>query len=122
VDELGHVLLTVSGVTALDVTDELPGPPSAGRVGKLERPERAGGLLEVGTAGGDLVDQVLNTDDTELAELLLNDRVVGDGDALAIDLGVSALVDELLDGLHVGLTVRLATGLKVQTAKQLTRR
>lgn len=41
---------------------------------------------------------------------LLNDRVVGDGDALLVDLGVAPLVDELLDRLkvreavgHVGL-------------------
>jgi hypothetical protein len=44
------------------------------------------------------------TDDTLLAELLLDDRVVGDGDSLTVDLGVSSLVDQLLDGLQVGFT------------------
>lgn len=105
VDELGDVLLAVAGVTALDVAGELPGAPAAGGVRQLEGPEAGGDLLEVGAAGGDLVNEVLNADNAELAELLLDDRVVGDGDALAADLGVSALVDKLADGLEVGLTV-----------------
>jgi hypothetical protein len=45
------------------------------------------------------------TDDAKLAELLLDDGVVGDGDALAVDLGVAALVDELADRLEVDLAV-----------------
>ena len=45
------------------------------------------------------------TDDTEFAEELLDDRVVRDGDALAVGLGVSALVDEFADRLEVGLAV-----------------
>ena len=45
------------------------------------------------------------TDDTVLAEELLNDGVVGDGDSLTVGLGVSALVDELTDGLEVRLAV-----------------
>jgi hypothetical protein len=60
VDELGHVLLPVTGVAALDETDELPGPPAAGGVGELEGPQGGRGLLEVGAAGGDLVNEVLN--------------------------------------------------------------
>jgi hypothetical protein len=51
------------------------------------------------------VNEVLHADNAELAELLLDDGVVGDGDALALDLGVTALVDELADGLEVGDTV-----------------
>lgn len=61
VDELGHVALSVTGVTAFNVTDELLGPPSASGVGKLEGPQEGGGLLEVGSASGDLVNQVFNT-------------------------------------------------------------
>jgi hypothetical protein len=45
------------------------------------------------------------TDDTLLAELLLDDRVVGDGNSLTVNLGVSSLVDQLLDGLQVGFTI-----------------
>ena len=54
------MLLPVSGVTTLDVADEFSGPPSAVGVGQLERPESGRGLLEVGAAGGDLVNEVLN--------------------------------------------------------------
>jgi hypothetical protein len=120
VDELAHVLLSVSGVTTLDVADELPRPPAAGGVGELEGPERRGDLLEVRSASGDLVDEVLDTwplgtgrhvkdsaltDDAELAELLLDDGVVGDGDSLTVNLGVTSLVDELSDSLEVDLSV-----------------
>lgn len=45
------------------------------------------------------------TDNTELAELLLNDGVVGDGDSLTVNLGVASLVDKLSDSLEVNLTV-----------------
>ena len=40
-----------------------------------------------------------------LAERFLNNGVVGQGDALLVDLAVAALVDELADGLQVGLAV-----------------
>lgn len=60
-DQLGHVLLPVSGVTTLVVTEELSRPPSTSGVGELEGPKVGGSLLEVGSAGGDLVDEVLHT-------------------------------------------------------------
>jgi len=105
VNKLAHGLLPVSGVTSLDVTEELARPPSTVGVGQLEWPESSGGLLEVGSASGELVNEVLHTDHTVFAELLLNDGVVGDGDSLTIDLGVTTLVDELTDGLEVDLSV-----------------
>ena len=74
-------------------------------VGELEGPQEVGGLLEVGADGVDLVDKILNADDAVLAKVLLDDLVVGEGNALAVDLSVSALVDELTDGLEVGVTV-----------------
>jgi hypothetical protein len=61
VDQLGHVLLSVSGVTTLDVAGELSRPPSTSGVGELEGPKVGGSLLEVGSASGDLVDEVLDT-------------------------------------------------------------
>lgn len=51
------------------------------------------------------MDQVLDTDEAVLAQSLLDDRVVVQGDPLSGDLGVTSLVDELLDGLEVGLTI-----------------
>ena len=43
---------------------------------ELEGPDEVVGLLEVGYAGVDLVDQILNTDDSVLSEVLLDDCVV----------------------------------------------
>lgn len=84
---------------------ELAGAEATSGVRELEGPEEVGGLLEVGPDGVDLVDEILNTDNAVLAEVLLNDGVVGEGNTLLVDLSVTALVDELLDGLQVGVTV-----------------
>lgn len=99
------MLLTVAKVTTLDVVLELAGTEATSGVGELEGPEEVGGLLEVGANGVDLVDQVLHADDAELAEVLLDEAVVGEGNALLVDLSVSTLVDELADGLEVGVAV-----------------
>lgn len=51
------------------------------------------------------MDKILNTEDVVLAEGGLDDLVVGEGDALLVDLSVSTLVDQLADGFEVGLAV-----------------
>lgn len=84
---------------------ELAGTEATVGVGQLEGPEEVGGLLEVGADGVDLVDEILHADNAVLAEVLLNDRVVSEGNTLLVDLSVTALVDKLLDGLQVGVTV-----------------
>ena len=104
-DESVDEVLAVAKVTTLDEVLELAGTEATGRRGQLEGPEEVGGLLEVGADGVDLVDEVLDADDAVLAEVLLDQLVVGDGQALLVDLAVAALVDELTDGLEVGVTV-----------------
>lgn len=104
-DETVDGILTVAKVTTLDEVLELAGTEATSGVGELEGPQEVGDLLEVGADRVDLVDEILNADDTVLAEVLLNDGVVGKSDALLVDLAVSTLVDELLDGLEVGVTV-----------------
>lgn len=84
---------------------EFAGAEATGGVGELEWPQEVGGLLEVGSDGVDLVDEILHADDAVLAEVGLDDGVVGESNALLVDLSVSALVDELADGLEVGVTV-----------------
>ena len=79
--------------------------PAASWVVELEGPEEVGSLLEVGTNGVDLVDEVLNADDAVLAEGSLDDGVVGETDAVAANLAVAALVDELANGLESGGSV-----------------
>ena len=84
---------------------ELAGAEATVGVGQLEGPQEVVGLLEVGADGVELVDQILHTDNAVLAESLLNDLVVGQGDTLLVDLSVTALVEKLTDGLEVGVTV-----------------
>ena len=84
---------------------ELPGVETTSGRRELEWPEEVAGLLEVGANGVDLVDQVLDADNAELAEVLLDELVVGDGNALLVDLSVTALVEELTDSLQVGVAV-----------------
>jgi len=79
--------------------------PASGGVGQLEGPEEVAGGLEVGADSEDLVDQVLNADNASLAEGSLDDDVVGQRNALLVDLTISALVDELANRLQVGLTI-----------------
>jgi hypothetical protein len=105
VDQSVDVRLTVTEISSLNEVLELPGTEATGRVGELEGPQEVGGLLEVGADSVDLVDEVLNADDAVCAEVLLNDGVVGERDALLVDLSVTALVDELTDGLQVGVSV-----------------
>lgn len=104
-DEAVNGLLAVTKITTLDEVLELAGAEATGGVGQLEGPEEVGRLLEVGADGVDLVDEILHADNAVLAEVLLNDGVVGKSDTLLVDLSVSTLVDELLDGLQVGVTV-----------------
>ncbi len=104
-DERVDGVLTVAEVTALNEVLELAGAEATSGVGELEGPQEVGDLLEVGADRVDLVDEILNADNAVLAEALLDDGVVGKSNALLVDLSVSALVDELLDGLQVGVTV-----------------
>ena len=107
-DELVDVGFPVAEVTALDEVLELACPPATSGVGELERPEEVVGLLEVGAGGEDLVDEILDREDVVLAKGLLDDLVVGERDALLLDLAVATLVDELTDGLQVGLATELS--------------
>lgn len=84
---------------------ELAGAEATSRVGELEGPQEVGGLLEVGADGVDLVNEILHTNDAVLAERLLNDSIVGQGNTLFVDLAVTTLVDEFLDGLQVGVAI-----------------
>ena len=78
--------------------------PAAGMGVQLERPQEVGGVFEVGANGHDLVDEILDADDTELSELLLDDVVGSDGCPLAVQLNESTLVNKLADRLQVGGT------------------
>ena len=95
-DELVNELLSVAPGTTVLVGVSLGGKALLGRA-ELEGPEEVVGFLEAGADGGDLVDEVLNAGEAELAEGSLNDGVVSEGDSLAVDLAVASLVDKLSD-------------------------
>lgn len=52
------------------------------------------------------MNEIFNAEDVVFAESVLNDAVVGERDTLLVDLAISALVDQLTDGLQVGFTKR----------------
>ena len=92
-------------VTTLHEMSEFSGAEASSWVAELEGPQEVGSLLEVGANSEDLVDQILHADNAVLAEAALDESVVGEGNALLLDLSVSALVDEFADGLQVGVSV-----------------
>jgi len=59
----------------------------------------------VWTAGGDLVDQIFDADQTLFAELSLNNFVAGEWNSLSIDLSETTLVDELGDQFSGWVTI-----------------
>ena len=100
-DNLNHFLeeiidldFSISKVTTLNKVVGLLSPSSGGVV-QLEWPQEVGGILEVGSNGEDLMDQILNTDDSKLAQLALNNVIRGDWGTVAINLNkqVKKLVD-----------------------------
>ena len=72
---------------------------------QLEWPEEVVGLLELGSAGHDLVDEVLNAVDAVGSELAGDNAVVGEGDSGSVDLTISSLVDKVGDGVTGGVSV-----------------
>lgn len=74
-------------------------------IGGKRVPEETVGLFEVGADGVDLVDEVLDAVNAEFSKLLLDDGVVGEGNALAVDFGESSLVNQLPDGGEGGVSV-----------------
>lgn len=105
-DESVDELLSVTSRTTLDKVLELSwDTPTTRWVGQLEWPQEVVSLLEVWTNGVDLVDQILNGDDTELTKSSLDDGVLRQWDSLLVDLTVTSLVDQLLDGRKGWVTV-----------------
>ena len=85
---LQEVIDLVLSATEVSTLDKVVGllPPATGGVVKLEGPQEVGGVLEVGSDGQDLVDQILHTDDSHLAKLALNDVIGGDWGTVSINL------------------------------------
>lgn len=90
-DQLVDLLFPVAQVAALNVVLKLPLAEAARWAVELERPQEVGRRLEVGANSADLVDQILHTDHAVLAQVLLDDLIVSQGNPLLINLAVTTL-------------------------------
>lgn len=97
------LLMLTAAATLLEVSELLAEATLGG--GQLDGPQEVGGLLEVGTAGEDLVHEILHAHNIVLAQTLLDDGVVGQGHSLAVQLAEASLVDEVSDRLKVRVAV-----------------
>ena len=84
---------------------ELPLPEPAIRITQLERPQEVARLLEIGSHCHNLVHQILHTNNPQFSQLLLDEGVICQGDALFVDLAVPALVDQVAHGFRGGVPV-----------------
>jgi len=98
------LVLTIAVVTAFHEMVRLLHPTATVRTVQLEWPQEIGRLLEVRANGENFVDQVFDANDILFAEILLNNGVVGDRQTLSLDLGISALVNQLTDSLQTRIT------------------
>jgi hypothetical protein len=80
------------------------GSESSSGSSKFEGPQEVVSLLEVRTNGVDLIDEVFNGVNSDLAESLLNDGVVSKGNSLFVDFSISSLENEFADGLSGWIT------------------
>merc|ERR1711962_934070 len=81
-------------------------PHSTCRTTQLKGPQEVVRLLEVLPNSEDFVDQILNANDSTGSQHLLDHLVVTDSNALVVHLSESSLVDQLSDGLQVGVSPR----------------
>jgi len=79
--------------------------PSSSGGSQFEGPKESADLSEVRATSNEFVNKIFNADKLEFAQVLFNDAVVGNGDSLLVDLPKSSLVDELSNGLQVGITI-----------------
>ena len=104
-DQSIDLLLPISQITPFNEMFEFPRPKPPSGIRQLERPKEITRLLEIRPHGHDLMDQVFHADDPELAQVLLDDLIVGQGNALLVDFAVAALVDQVADGLDRRVSV-----------------
>jgi len=104
-DESIDMILTVTEITTLNEMSELACSEPTSWVGKLEWPEEVVDLLEVWSDGDDLVNDIFDADNAILSERFLDDGIIGQWNALFVDFAITALVDELSDGLEIWITI-----------------
>ena len=103
-DKFIDLVFSVSPSTTVGIRMSLLFKSFSGGV-ELEWPEEVVSNLEVSSACGDFVDEVLNTNNTGLSEFGINNFVIGEGDSALVDLSISSFVDKIGDGLLGGVTI-----------------
>ena len=104
-DQRVDLILSVAQVATLDEMLEFSCPESSRRVAEFEWPQEVACLFEIRSDGKDLVDQILHAHNTVLAQVVLDQLIVGERNTLFVDFAVAALVNELADGLEVWVTI-----------------
>lgn len=94
VNEFVDSFLSVSEDSVSVVRVSLVFKASLGRV-QFEWPQEVVSLFKVWSSTDDFVDQVLDGDNTLLAERVFDDTVVGQGDSTSVNLSISSLVDQV---------------------------
>ena len=98
------VTLLAASATLVEVVELLANHTALGG-GELDGPKEVGDSLELRTDGENLVDNVLNALEALVAKTGLNNSVRTNRHALSGQLHVASLVEEILHGLKVGVTV-----------------
>ena len=92
-----NLLLPIPQIPPLNKMLELPRPKSSSGIRELERPKEIARLLEIRPHSNNLMHQILHANDAEFPQILLDDLIVRQGDALLVDFSIAALVDEVAD-------------------------
>lgn len=69
--------------------------PSASGCVQFERPQEVRGVFESAADGEDFVDEIFDANDVRPLQLLFDDGVRRDRDALVVDFGKTAFVHQL---------------------------
>mmetsp|Transcript_21669 Transcript_21669/g.41371 ORF Transcript_21669/g.41371 Transcript_21669/m.41371 type:complete len:289 (-) Transcript_21669:90-956(-) len=99
-DHRVNVVLAGTGFATLNIVNTLLGETTQGAA-ELEWPKELVAGLERGANSEDLVNEILDTNHVFLTQYLLHDAVVGERNALFVDLAESSLVDQFLHGFKV---------------------
>lgn len=102
-DQRIDLVLAVARLATLNKVRHLLSLEATRRVGHVEGPQERIDVLEIGADSEEFVHHVFDADDAEFAQGLLDDLIIGDGDALLVHFGESALVDERAHALEVGV-------------------
>merc|ERR1712137_1539780 len=102
-DEIVDVMLSVAIIATFGEVVRLLLPTTSWVI-ELKWPEEVGNCLKVWTSSHNLVDNILNADNTLVTESIFNDGIVGERSSSLLHLPVATLVDKVSDRLEVWVT------------------